>query len=73
MCNVFVLFSEEVAYVTGSGNMMEEDIGFMYLFSNSVFPNLNMTEAFGGEVVGPGHTCCIIIVNGCRGRHEFFV
>ena len=34
------------------------------LFTNGVFLHLYVTESLSGHVVGPLHTCCVVIIYG---------
>ena len=66
----FVFFGEEITDIVRSCNVLKEDQFTLNLFADSIFSDLDVTEAFSGEVARPENTGVIIIVD-CSGRgHE---
>jgi len=53
MRRVFVFFHKHVRGIAFSSNMFDLDKGFLYIFANCIFANLNIAEAFDRHIVGP--------------------
>ena len=71
MCRVFVFFRKHVGGIAFSSNMFDLNKGFLYIFANCIFVNLNITEAFGRHIVGPLDGGGIIIVDSDGAVGEF--
>jgi len=64
--NVFIFLCEDVGIVQMSCNVLSFDKIFLNLFSDSVFPNLNVSNTFCCHVVCPLNANCVVLVDDDR-------
>ena len=70
MGNVLILFCEEIREIQSASDVANGNVLELDLFADSVFSDLDVTKAFGGEGVSPGDTSGIVVVDDSGAWHE---
>ena len=70
MSDIFHLLCKEICKVSFAIHMTNFDKVGRHIPMNSVFPHLNMSQAFSSSGFGPIDTGLIVIINEIGSRHK---